>query len=84
MSVMYGHTLPKDEKFADPPETETNRSSLAYVIYTSGATGRPKGVMIEHGNIADYVHRKPKSIEIMNYAEYGRVCALLRHSRLKL
>lgn len=25
---------------------------LAYVIFTSGSTGQPKGVMIEHGNIA--------------------------------
>jgi tyrocidine synthetase-3 len=25
--------------------------SLAYVIYTSGTTGRPKGALIEHGNV---------------------------------
>ena len=25
---------------------------LAYVIYTSGSTGQPKGVLIEHGNVA--------------------------------
>ncbi|MBL8856948.1 MAG: amino acid adenylation domain-containing protein [Planctomycetes bacterium] len=30
-------------------------SSLAYVIYTSGTTGRPKGVMIEHGAIANLI-----------------------------
>ena len=28
---------------------------LAYVIYTSGTTGRPKGVIIEHRNIANLV-----------------------------
>lgn len=28
---------------------------LAYVIYTSGTTGRPKGVMVEHGNIANLI-----------------------------
>ncbi|WP_412462129.1 amino acid adenylation domain-containing protein [Pseudomonas sp. SC11] len=27
-------------------------SHLAYVIYTSGSTGLPKGVMVEHGNMA--------------------------------
>ena len=29
--------------------------SLAYVIYTSGTTGKPKGVMVEHRNIANLV-----------------------------
>ncbi|MFM9935004.1 MAG: amino acid adenylation domain-containing protein [Novosphingobium sp.] len=28
---------------------------LAYVIYTSGTTGKPKGVMVEHRNIANLV-----------------------------
>lgn len=28
---------------------------LAYVIYTSGSTGEPKGVMIEHANLANYL-----------------------------
>jgi non-ribosomal peptide synthetase-like protein len=28
---------------------------LAYVIYTSGTTGRPKGVMIEHRNVANLI-----------------------------
>lgn len=31
-------------------------NNLAYVIYTSGTTGRPKGVMIEHASVVNYVH----------------------------
>jgi amino acid adenylation domain-containing protein len=30
-------------------------SDLAYLIYTSGSTGDPKGVMIEHANLANYL-----------------------------
>ncbi|MCR4924265.1 MAG: amino acid adenylation domain-containing protein, partial [Lachnospiraceae bacterium] len=56
---------------------QSGRSDLAYCIYTSGSTGRPKGVMIEHRNIANYVHRNEKSVEIMNYAKEGRVCLAL-------
>jgi amino acid adenylation domain-containing protein len=30
-------------------------SNLAYVIYTSGTTGKPKGVMIEHRGVCNYL-----------------------------
>lgn len=30
---------------------QNKSSDLAYVIYTSGTTGKPKGVMVEHGNV---------------------------------
>ncbi|WP_032632419.1 condensation domain-containing protein, partial [Pseudomonas syringae] len=34
------------------PQVPVKPESLAYVIYTSGSTGLPKGVMIEHRNVA--------------------------------
>ncbi len=55
------------------PELSVGPEDLAYVIYTSGSTGRPKGVMIEHGNLANYVHRNEKSVEIIHYGAPGRV-----------
>jgi len=52
---------------------QVREGDLAYCIYTSGTTGRPKGVLIEHRNIANYVHKNEKSIEILHLAEPGRI-----------
>jgi amino acid adenylation domain-containing protein len=42
--------LPLDEVVEQPRPAD-----LAYVIYTSGSTGQPKGAMIEHRNLANYL-----------------------------
>ena len=62
-----------DKAFSAAETVISDPGNLAYCIYTSGSTGRPKGVMIEHKNIANYVHRNEKSIEIMHYAAPGRI-----------
>jgi amino acid adenylation domain-containing protein len=38
-----------------PPPTRTDPGHLAYVIYTSGSTGAPKGVMVQHGGLVNYL-----------------------------
>ena len=62
-----------DERWAEMPAVTVSPNDLAYCIYTSGSTGHPKGVMIEHRNIANYVNRNEKSVEIMHYAGPGHV-----------
>ncbi|MCS3473141.1 amino acid adenylation domain-containing protein/non-ribosomal peptide synthase protein (TIGR01720 family), partial [Pseudomonas sp. JUb42] len=40
---------------SDAPPLSIVPDQPAYVIYTSGSTGQPKGVVISHGALADYV-----------------------------
>ncbi|MEO5837891.1 MAG: amino acid adenylation domain-containing protein [Acidimicrobiales bacterium] len=40
---------------AVPAVADPRPEHLAYLIYTSGTTGRPKGVMVEHRNVANLV-----------------------------
>lgn len=37
------------------PRVKINKNNLAYIIFTSGTTGKPKGVMVEHGNLSNFV-----------------------------
>jgi len=38
-----------------PPGTRGGPADVAYVIYTSGSTGDPKGVLVHHAGLANYV-----------------------------
>lgn len=38
------------------PDQKTDPSDLAYLIFTSGSTGMPKGVMIEHRSMCNFIH----------------------------
>ena len=75
--VTSTNDISADKNKAALKKVPVKDTDAAYCIYTSGTTGRPKGVIIEHRNIANYVHRNEKSLEIMNYAAPGRVALAL-------
>ena len=52
------------ESDADPAPTATV-DNLAYVIYTSGSTGMPKGVMVQHGALANYIRAANLAYDIV-------------------
>jgi amino acid adenylation domain-containing protein len=41
-----------ERESAEDPPAAAGPESLAYAIYTSGSTGQPKGVLVEHRNVA--------------------------------
>ncbi|WGV29730.1 non-ribosomal peptide synthetase [Lactococcus sp. NH2-7C] len=42
------------------PNVTRKSNQLAYIIFTSGTTGKPKGVMVEHGNLSNFCIEVPK------------------------
>jgi amino acid adenylation domain-containing protein len=57
-AVCAGMGMDVDECGAEPthdPPPVGGGANLAYVMYTSGTTGRPKGVLIEHGGFVNMI-----------------------------
>ncbi|HYR82568.1 MAG TPA: amino acid adenylation domain-containing protein, partial [Terriglobia bacterium] len=57
--VLLDPELSDDPAFSsdeiDPLPNTVSPANLAYIIYTSGSTGHPKGVMVPHSCLANYV-----------------------------
>lgn len=63
---------PASQSFAALPRP----TDLAYVIYTSGSTGQPKGVCVEHGNLANYLLALNDELEIRDDDVYLHLASI--------
>jgi tyrocidine synthetase-3 len=64
------------EGSGENPHIEMSPTDLAYIIYTSGTTGKPKGVMVEHKSLANYIHFAAMnyvSEETVNFPLYSSI-----------
>ena len=61
---------------AENPRVGTRSTDPAYIIYTSGTTGKPKGVMIEHKSLVNYINFAVKNYvkgEAVNFPLYSSI-----------
>ncbi|WP_346728620.1 non-ribosomal peptide synthase/polyketide synthase, partial [Corallococcus exiguus] len=69
----------------EAPDSGAVPGNVAYVIYTSGSTGQPKGVCIEHGQLACYVAGVSRRLDLpreMSFASVSTLAADLGHTAL--
>lgn len=56
------------DEVKDNLDSFNKSNDLAYLIYTSGTTGKPKGVMVEHKQVINYIVGINREININNFS----------------
>ena len=61
-AVFYSELM--KEQDSSRPDVSLTPESMCFIIYTSGTTGKPKGVVLSHRGITNYVAADPKNTPI--------------------
>lgn len=59
------------------PENDVKPDNLCYCLYTSGSTGNPKGAMIEHHSLVNFVHHVPVNVQCTCMVDNSKVMLAL-------
>ena len=64
MPKAVGYNALAEETDTSRPRVTVTPDSMCFIIYTSGTTGRPKGVVLSHRGITNYVAAEPENAPI--------------------